>query len=518
MADIRSVLAGGADAIEAVAQIQYPRFLSEFPLKAYWFATKGYIPHPYQAVFHGARNGDRLTRFRHLVAGRRGGKTLSAAWEILFYCVHPEVFHQDRHGIDSDRPLNVWMLVKDYPTGKPSTIDTFNEVIRAAGLTRGKEYTYNKTERRWEFANGSIVLFRTAEDPQSLRGAGLDILWMDEAAFIPSADAYNVAYPALTNRVGAVITTTTPWGKNWLFEEFFTGSALTDPDEFRVQYTSIDNPHFPREEWERAKARMHPAMFKQEFMASFDAMEGLSLHGDWLKFWTLADGDPKQDEQSIKHLFDADTNTYRLRVYLGVDPAISLADTADYFAMAVIGVTEDNAQAFLLDTFLGRVDFPDQPDLIREWQLKWRPELIGVEANAFQRALAVQTNRLDTFPGIVPVYSGAGKRAGAKNDRIMAMSPLFKIGKVRISRRHSDFIDQWLSFDAAKKNQKDDLLDAVEIALSTAGVLLAAMPHASLLDAPQHTDNSDIAALVAAQMREQMRPKESFDEHLGSDW
>lgn len=513
MPGFRSVLAGGSDAIDALAREQYPRFLSDFPLKAYWFATKGYIPHPYQAVFHGAKTDDRLTRFRHLVAGRRGGKTLSAAWETLYYVLHPKAFHMDRHGVDSDRALMVWLLAKDYPTGKPS-IDTFLEVLRQAGLTKGKDYAYNKTERRFEFfESGSVVQFRTADDPQSLRGYGLDILWIDEAAFIPTGEAYTVTYPALSDRLGMVITTTTPWGKNWLYEEFFSGSALEDPDEFRVQYTSIDNPYFSRAEWERARDRYHPIFFKQEYLASFDAMEGLSLQGDWLRYWTAGDADPKTGDQSLKHLLDVETGRYRLRVYMGIDPAISISDQADFFAIAVVGVTDDNEQVYLLDTFLGRVPFPDQVDLIREWQLKWRPELIGVESNAFQKAIAQQAARLDTFPGIVPVIS-----KGVKNERILTMSPLFKIGKVRINRRHGDFIDQWLAFDAEKKNQKDDLLDAVEIALGTAGVLLPMMPHQSLLDGPEHTDSSDIAALVAAQVRHQARDKEPFDEHLGTDW
>ncbi len=98
------------------------------------------------------------------------------------------------------------------------------------------------------------------------------------------------------------------------------------------------------------------------------------------------------------------------------------------------------------------------------------------------------------------------------------MSPVFKIGKVRIHRRHGDFIDQWISFDPAKRNQKDDLLDAVEIALDTAGALLPISPHASLLDEPPPSDPSDLASLVRDQIRDMVRPQGPMDPELGSEF
>ena len=510
---IRSVLAGGEKRGDQLAAELLPDLLSRFPRKFYWFATNGYVPHVYQSVFHGATNreSEHLAKFRHLVAGRRGGKTLSAAWEVLFYAIHPEEFHRDVHGRESDRPLWIWLLTKDYPTGFPS-LQTLRDVMRQAGLVKGKDFQENKTERRIEFIHsGSVIQFKTADDPQSLRGAGLDILWMDEAAFIPTAEAWLVVYPALTDREGLVITTTTPHGKNWLYEEFFQGDALTSPDEFRVEYTSLDNPYFSRAQWERAKRRYHPIFFKQEFMASFDAFHGVALQGDWLKYYVTGNPDVKTGDVTVKHLLTED-GRYKLRVFLGVDPAISLSDSADQFAMAAVGVTDDNLQVFLLDTFLGRLPFPDQIDLIREWHLKWRPDLIGVEANAYQQALAQQAARLDTFPGIVPTFA-----KGKKNDRILTMSPLFKIGKVRISRTHSDFIDQWLSFDPEKKNQKDDLLDAVEIALSTAGILLPMQPHESLIsDIPRAMTPGQAAKAQIRSMREDAnRP---YDPDMGTEW
>jgi phage terminase large subunit-like protein len=513
MQDLKSVLAGGDDTSATIAETRVADAMQKFPLKFYWFISKGYVPHTWRATFHGAEYQDKLCLGRHLVAGRRGGKTLAAAWEMAFYAVHPDQFYLDAHGEHRDRALWMWVLTKDYPTGFAAQ-HTLLEVFAQAGLVSGKDFKFNKTERKIEFTNGTLIQFKTADDPQSLRGAGLDILWIDEAGFVVTDDAWVVTSPALADRDGIVMTTTTPHGKNWYYEEWFTGKALADPREFRVQYTSIDNPYFSREQWQRYKERYHPILFKQEFLASFEAMHGIALQGDWLHYWVSGRSDPGSDDYAMSHLLDPETGRYDLEVFIGIDPAVSLSDTADYFAMAAIGFTKNREQGFLLDTFMDRVAFPDQLDLIRSWVLKWRPVYVGIESNAFQQALVQQTVRLDGFPGIVPVLA-----KGKKNERILTMSPLFKIGKVRVHAGQADFIDQWITFDPDKRNQKDDLLDAVEIALSVAGVLLPMQVHASLLEGePAHVDHADVATLIRHQIEDQMNPSGIYDPEIGDQF
>jgi hypothetical protein len=52
------------------------------------------------------------------------------------------------------------------------------------------------------------------------------------------------------------------------------------------------------------------------------------------------------------------------------------------------------------------------------------------------------------------------------------MSPLFRIGKVKIKKDHADFIQEWVDYDSSFRAPKDDCLDSMEIALRTAGALL----------------------------------------------
>lgn len=501
----KSLLAGGGtDAALVAARIS--EYWARYPRKLYFFLKHGYRPHVWQSLFHTATAQDQVVRYRHLVAGRRGGKTLSAAWEVLYYCLYPEDYHWDYHQKRSNRPLWVWALAKDYKLGRPSLL-TFLEVMQQAGLVKDKDFRFNRAEKIIEFTeSGSLLEFKSADDPQSLRGAGLDILWMDEAAFIPNSDAWDVTRPSLADKPGGLITTTTPLGTNWLYDTFFSGDVLNDPRHARVEYVSLDNPYFPREEWEYERKNSHPIVFKREYMASFHAMAGVELHGDWLKYYIVGQATPMDHPDDVRLIPEA--GKLPLRLVIGVDPAVGLVG-GDSFAMTLLGIEKDNHMAYVIDTFKDtELPFPEQVVKIAEWHAKYRPDAIGVEANAYQRALVQQLERLPTMVPVVPVFS-----KGKKHERIMAMTPLFRTGRVRIHRQHRDFIEQWITYDSTLRNPKDDLLDATEIALGVAGVLLPRgdMPG----DAQRHED--DMSAMAWAQIQA-AQDNEPYDEHLGSEF
>ena len=469
--------------------------------KYLWFLDGGYKPHVYQQVFHGYRlDNGLLPQFRHLVAGRRGGKTFSAAEDTAFYMTHPDHWWLDFHGVDNDEPLWGWILTKNYPEGFPSMRE-FLQTMKRHNLHNGLDFRYHKGEKYVEFNNGSFLQFKTADDPDSLRGAGLHWLWMDEAAFIPTEEAYNVVYPALTDKRGCVVSTTTPKGKNWFYKEFFEGERVNDPDQVSVEYMSVDNPYLDEAVIDRARRRFHPQLFKQEYMARFDAFQGVELAGEWLSYYDTREL-PKRHGQLA------------LTLYVGVDPAISLSDQADQFAMALIGVTKDNNQVYLLDLFAGRIPFPEQVEKIREWHIKYRPQSIGIESTAYQAALAQQAARISTMPPIMEVPA-----RGKKKERIMAMAPYFKLGKIKIHTAHAPFIDEWLNYDSTMKNPNDDTLDAVEIALRTAGALLpstiAGDSFAWLGDERPARDIDDLAQRDLARIGERRVP---FDDEMGEEW
>ena len=163
-----------------------------------------------------------------------------------------------------------------------------------------------------------------------------------------------------------------------------------------------------------------------------------------------------------------------------------------------------------MEQFAGRIPFPEQVDKIHELFLKWSPQFIGIEKTAYQAALAQQVSRLEGFPPVVPHFT-----KGKKHERILAMSPLFRIGKVKILREHVDFIDEWLDYDSSKPNPRDDCLDSMDIALRTAGVFLPGMVQASA--GRFKSDDNSLEALVYRDLPGKPESLD-YDEHLGADW
>jgi phage terminase large subunit-like protein len=487
-----------------LSDTQYLKAVAPYAMKFHWMGSHGYQPHPYQGLFHSMARTGKIMRFRHLVAGRRGGKTLSAAWEVAYYCTHPEAFWMDTQGIVSSEKLWVWCITKTFRAGRPALL-TFLEVLRKAGLEKDRDFTFNKTDRIVEFPNGTVVEFRSAENEDDLRGPGLHILWMDEAAFIPSESPYLIVSPALAQTKGMLITTTTPNSKNW-YHDMWWGEEDQDPDVGSVEYWSIDSPYFPVEEWKRYQRYYHPLMFEQEFKASFDAMVGLDLRGDWLTYHTL-------EELEEEGYYNPKTRKYRkLSLYMAVDPAISVSERADHFAMALIGVA-DTGRVFLLETFKSKIDFADQLQMIHQWHMRYRPTLIGIESVAYQKVLSQQAARLSGLPPIVPML-----QAGAKNDRIMGMSPIFKIGKISVLKTHRDFQHEWINFIYKNRDNEDDVLDAVEMALRTAGSLHA--QEDITWNEQERTPEEQDWGRIGAPDHEEMfaSTPQPLDDEFGDDW
>lgn len=500
-------LPADADVLQAVER---------YPHKFWWFISKGYTPHVWQTLFHGMTNDDTLNRFRHLVAGRRGGKTLSAAWETVYYAIHPDRLYADFYGQEwRGEPIWMWSLAKDYKVGRASYL-TLLMVIRQAGLISGTDYKLNRGEKFIEFyRNGepvTLLEFKTADDPQSLRGAGLDLLWIDESAFIKTSEAWEVVYPALSDKEGHVITTTTPAGRNWFYDLAFAPAVLVDANHASVMYRSVDNPHFKDTEWRYAKAHMHPMLFAQEYMASFDAYQGVDLHGDWLHYYVVGSAMVQGDDIVLPKTKDG---KLPLRTYIGVDPAISLSDKADRFSMALIGVDDTTGYSYLLDLFAGRIPFPEQIKMIHTWFLKYRPMIIGIESNAYQASLSQMSAQL---PGLPPIMEVPSK--GKKHERILRMAPLFQLGRIRIHRTQVDFIDEWVGFDSTLKNGKDDTLDAVQIALRAAGALLPDEPQEQHWAGWHETKPTGSIQELADKALKELGTNDGrgWDDMMGEDW
>lgn len=152
----------------------------------------------------------------------------------------------------------------------------------------------------------------------------------------------------------------------------------------------------------------------------------------------------------------------KVRLCFGCDLAISEKETddEDYFVLMVIGVDADK-NVYVLDYVKERLTFNTQLNTIIGYGRDKYPmvERIGVEANAYQKALAQELRRLSLLP-IININTGKDKVT-----RAMRRSANFENGKVFFREGMDDLEECLLLFPEV---DHDDLFDALDFAMNMA--------------------------------------------------
>ena len=159
-----------------------------------------YTPHQGQALFHAS-----TARFRILCCGRKWGKTTMLVWEAFRWLGRPDSL--------------VWWVAPYYnlaQLGWRRFIEAVPPITIAGQDKRNSVIT---------MVNGSQIWFKTADNPDSLVGEGIDLLLMDEAARIKERTWLQTMRPNLDdpNRAGYMAAISTPMGHNWFYKEWLLG-------------------------------------------------------------------------------------------------------------------------------------------------------------------------------------------------------------------------------------------------------------------------------------------------------
>lgn len=201
-------------------------------------------------------------RFKVICAGRRFGKSVLARMIVL--------------GWATESPGMYYIVSPTYRQSKEIHWRDFQNEVPRKWVKRK-----NETELSIELQNGSIIAFKGAENPDSLRGVKLRGLVIDEIASIRNWDWLwkEVLRPTLTDYQSPAIFISTPKGYNHFYELFKLGEGVGDSSnsaEYKSwRFTSYDNPHIPKQEIDNAKQELTEDTFAQEYMADFRKHTGL---------------------------------------------------------------------------------------------------------------------------------------------------------------------------------------------------------------------------------------------------
>lgn len=192
-------------------------------------------------------------------------------------------------------------------------------------------------------------------------------------------------------------------------------------------------------------------IFNMQYMNDCSLMEeGKVFQFKWLRFYH--DAWPKE----------------AMQIYQGVDPAISLEDRADYFALMTIGV-DGQGRIYVLDYLREHLTFQRQIEAIQEKAGQFEPVKIAIEANAYQAALSQHLLEKSLLP-VSPVIHRRDKWS-----RALALSAHFETGRVFLQEGMEELIEELTAFP---QGGHDDLIDALSLAM---GAALKAEPRVRLL-------------------------------------
>lgn len=203
-------------------------------------------------------------RFKLLICGRRWGKTTLGMEDAI-----EEAWTKPRS--------KTWIIA---PT-REMVKDLYWEQLKERLDSLKWSYTKNETELRIRRRrNEATIQLKSGDNPDRLRGRGLDRVIIDECADLEDDLWPQVIRPALADRRGAALLIGTPKGRNWVYDLWnrIGNNALEKEEKLarwaRWQFKTIDSPFIPIEEIEEARQDVDERTFRQEWEATFESYEG----------------------------------------------------------------------------------------------------------------------------------------------------------------------------------------------------------------------------------------------------
>ena len=275
-------------------------------------------------------------RFRVVDAGRRFGKTRLGVMECLDVAA---------------RGGRAWWVAPSYKISQVG----WRPLRRMAGKIPGAEVRLGELSVTIP-GNGEVVI-RSADNPDSLRGEGLDFVVLDECAFMKPESWAQSLRPSLSDRQGRALFISTPRGRNWFWDLYQRGYSEEEWKSFH--FTTSDNPHILQSEIDAAKKELPEIIFRQEYMADFVDSEGAVFRR-------------VQEAAVLDALFGPEDG----RQYTaGVD----VASSVDYTVVTIIDSTSKDM--VFMDRF-NRVDYPVLIDRLAAAYSHWRLSGMIIEANS----------------------------------------------------------------------------------------------------------------------------------------
>ena len=368
-------------------------------------------------------------RFKVVAAGRRCGKSRLAAWMLILNALEASKGHVFYVAPTQGQARDImWGVL----------LDLAHPIISGSHVNN----------MQIKLINGATISLKGADRPDTMRGVSLKFLVMDEYADMKPSVWEEVLRPALADQKGSALFIGTPKGRNHFYELYKYAEIENDPTYRGWHFTSYDNPLLDPEEIDVAKKSMSSYAFRQEFMASFEALGSEIFKEDWVQF-----GDEPEE------------GDYYIAVDLAGFADVAKASNAKNKRLdtTAIAVVKANTEGWFVEALIyGRWDIKKTAKKIFDAVAKYKPVSVGIEKGALKNAVLPYLTDLmksnQRYFRVEELTHGNQK----KIDRIVwALQGRFENGQVTLNEGdwNTEFCDQLFQFPNPLVH--DDLIDAL---------------------------------------------------------
>lgn len=377
-------------------------------------------------------------RFKVLSAGRRWGKTRLGVWLCL---------EQAWRGKRS------WWIAPTYSMALEGWKD-----LRNIGIEYGT--VVKEGEKTIITPTGGMVSIKSADNPDRLRGAGLDFVVLDECAFMKPQTWAEVIRPALTEKKGSAFFISTPKGYNF-FEKLYSEANVLD-DWVRFTYPTITNPIIDPAELEMAKQEIGSFLYAQEYEAQFIEASGGLFKADWFDHYKTEqrigiDEEKNENTEIIYKYKDKECRLEDCRRYATVDLATSTKQSADFTVITSVAITPEG-KILILDIDRRRLEAPDLLPLLQRKVEQFDLAYVGIERAGYQLAFIQMAKR----EGLVV------KSLKADRDKVSRAYPLIarmEAGDIFFPKNSTWFADVQTELLRFPEAEHDDIVDSLAYAV-----------------------------------------------------
>jgi len=205
-------------------------------------------------------------RWRAFVGGVGSGKTFAGCWEVL-----------------RQPPNTIGMVVSPtYPMLRDTVVRTFKELTLNVDIVK----SFNTSTMTAELIGNRTILFRSADNPDRLRGPNLGWVWIDEAGYV-DYETWLVCIGRLRREPGRLWITTTPRGKrHWLYTDLVKTGKVS-----LTQAATASNTFNPADFVGSLESAYSADWQRQELLGEFIEPSGTVFQRQWFEIVDSAPAD-----------------------------------------------------------------------------------------------------------------------------------------------------------------------------------------------------------------------------------